>query len=214
MKKSLKLIIVIICILGFNLLCFKEIFQNETTQVGQLKTEVPVGEIQKGTTVVQTFVAKEQKISAIEICFGTYIRVNNGIVTVTLENLQSKQRYVIGTILANTIKDGQFRRFSLPSMAPLKNAHMKLLIKTNSSPGHSVTVWSSKTPQFLDGKLFINGVPQPGTLAMKLKSKGNVWDEIGQIYSSHANEIHLLFSFLLVSLEMSLYLFLKSFFLK
>jgi hypothetical protein len=214
MKKYLKIIMMIICFLGFNLLLFKVVFQNETTQVGQLKTEVAVGEIQKGTTVVQTFTAKEPKISAIEICFGTFIRVNKGTVTVTLVNLESKQRYVIGKVSADTFKDGLFRRFTVPPMAWLKNAHMQLEIKSNSQPEHSVTVWSSKLPQFTDGKLFINGVEQPGTLAMKLMSKENVWDEIGQIHSSHANEMHLLFSFLVVSFEVFLCLLLKSFLFK
>ncbi|MNW34174.1 hypothetical protein D3C74_111450 [compost metagenome] len=134
-----------------------------TIDVSQVDSEIPIGEITKEIQVEQTFLAKRNNLSAIQVFFATYNRSNTSNLEFFLFD-ESNKMYMNKSISAKEIIDNSFLNLEFPKIPNSKNKKFRLIIKSDGTAGNSVTIWSTHSPSYKDGELIINGDRAGGDL--------------------------------------------------
>jgi len=146
----------------------------EHTVVSQHKAEELLGEITGDTVISQTFIA-EKDFSQIQIPFGTYGRLNEGILEFELKEHTNDRIIYKRSINVQTLVDGVNLNIEFPRVTGGKGTEFVLsLVSKGLKNGKTVTVWKSSTDAYPSGKLTINGKDQVGDLrfsAVDIESK-------------------------------------------
>jgi len=133
-------------------------------------------ELTKGTSVVQDFSVRVQRLQSITILWGTYYRANSGIVTVTLYDLRDNTPLMSQTYDTASITEGSTT--VLTAKTPIETiygAPLRLVITANSDAGKAVSPMMASTA-WKDGfTLRLNGVITPGVLCFSATGEDYIW---------------------------------------
>lgn len=128
----------------------------------------PIGEISKGKTFTQSFVATEDKLTMISIMMATYARENNSTIRFALLNDEG-QEISANVADGRNIKDNSY--YAIP-IAPIEHSKGKCYRLVISSPdadlNNALTAWRTADQAYQNGKLKANNLVLPGDLVMKL----------------------------------------------
>ncbi|MDD5367618.1 MAG: hypothetical protein PHQ40_00915 [Anaerolineaceae bacterium] len=126
------------------------------------------GEIYSGRTVKQTFVARQEGLSAFELRVGTYAHVNQGTLQVSLSG-EDGHAVASWQVDGSDLLDNRWRRFD---MTPVENSlGKKFALEVRYDPLNgqdAVTLWrSGQADRYLDGKLSMDDRAMNGVLDLR-----------------------------------------------
>lgn len=131
------------------------------------QSEKPAGLINSNTSVKQSFIAEESKLSGIKILIATYARVNNCEVTLELfdqdNNLIASQKAD-----GSKLEDNSYFSFMFDPINDSKGKTYYLKIKSDGTEENSITAWMSNEDAYADGKFYINDQESTGDLCFTL----------------------------------------------
>ncbi len=130
----------------------------------------PVGELLKGTSVEQAFIAKTDTVDSISLLFATYERQNTGTVQVKLLNDANNEVLYEKQLDVSHMSDN-----SIIKLQPEKRIRSVMgetlrisIISETATPGNAVTLWYNNLEDRPDQPLFINGQPAKGVLCFSV----------------------------------------------
>jgi ABC-2 type transport system permease protein len=141
-------------------------YKKSTESIINTEATTPVGELQKGNFVEQTFIANTDTIDNISLKFATYARQNTGTVRVQLLVDSNKEILMDHQLDVAQLIDNSFviLKAEKPSNS-VKGKILRLSISSETgSPGNAVTLWYNDRTSDPDQELIINGQPAPGVL--------------------------------------------------
>lgn len=131
------------------------------------QSEKPAGFINSNSSVKQSFVAEENKLSDIRILLATYARVNTCEITFELfdqdNNLIASQK-----VDGSKLKDNSYFDFRFDPISDSKGKTYYLKIKSDGTEENSITAWMSNEDAYADGKFYINDQESTGDLCFTL----------------------------------------------
>lgn len=131
----------------------------------RMQPEIPVGEILKGTSIIQEFRSKIDGLSSVSIMFATYARENDGHIEVLLKS-ENGNLIFKKIVDVSTLNDNKYKKFKFARILNSKGKKYLLLINgVDGIQRDAVTIWKS-SDVFQDGhaKLLMSGKGLAGTL--------------------------------------------------
>lgn len=133
-------------------------------------------ELTQGAVVEQVFTAKIQRLQAIQVQWGTYMRANAGTIHIELYDLRDQSLLMQQTLDAATISEGMVTTMSVDT--PIETVYMVpmlLRIYSDSLPGSAVTPLMSATAEEEGYTLSINGTQVQGILCFSASGEDYIW---------------------------------------
>ncbi len=136
--------------------------------VAQPLGQVPVGELVAGAVLRQPFRPRRDHLSAVEVQFATFGRVNTGEVILRLTEAQSGRAVVVQRFDAADVVDNAFRRFEFEPIAGSGGRRYLLSLEApGGSAGNAVTAWASAATAREFGALSLGDRRAAGSLALR-----------------------------------------------
>lgn len=124
---------------------------------GNVPPEGPVGELVKGTKVIQTFVSQCSGLNRVALYFGTYGRVNTHPVIFRVTDTATKDTFYEQVIPGSEIEDNQWLELAFePRLDSMGKQYRISVHSPESRPGDAVTIWRSQGDAYPDGEALIN----------------------------------------------------------
>jgi len=159
----------------------------KVTVPNQPKNDIPVGEIYGEKKIGQTFEAKHNNLSAIELLLATYNRKNTGEFIFHLKKEPSSQEDLYSYRKdISKVRDNKYFRFSFPRIKEAEGKKFYFYLEApQSRPGNAITIWANSEDLYREGGKIVNGTPSEGDLVFKtiydLGLKGNFSTFLGEI---------------------------------
>jgi len=127
------------------------------------------GEVTKGRTFEQTFVAKGRTLEAVDLQFATFARQNSGLLL--LEVLDQSDHEIARLERAlDGIKDNAWEVFQLNDAKLHKGATYRLrLTSPTGQTGNAIVWWASRQNSYRGGEAIVDGVREPTDFAFRLE---------------------------------------------
>jgi hypothetical protein len=129
--------------------------------------DTQVGDINRKTSIKQSFVAEHDNLFDINVQLGTFDRVNECEVTLALfddaNNIVASRQLDCRSIIDNT-----FYSFDFKPIEHSKGKTYMLEISSNGTGRNSITAWKSSNDVYPPGKLYKNGIEDIGDLSIAL----------------------------------------------
>ena len=129
--------------------------------------DTQVGDINRNISVKQSFVAEHDRLFDINVQLGTFDRVNQCEVTLTLSD-ESHNILASRKLDCMLIVDGAFYNFDFSPIEGSQGKMYFLEISSNGTGRNSITAWKSSNDLYPPGKLFRNGIEETGDLSIAL----------------------------------------------
>lgn len=121
------------------------------------KNEVAIPGIWNTTTISQTFTSKKSNFSAFSLRFGTYMRICDGSVTVSLYDITDEKKLIFSeTIPAADIADNQFKPFHFDRIRNSKDKLYLVEVTASDVVDKPLTLWCSNKKLSADTALYID----------------------------------------------------------
>jgi len=131
--------------------------------------EIPIGELTDGMEVIQSFEVKNQSLSAVAVKLATYMRVNEGKITISVRRSANGTDIYSKTVDASNIVDNDFFILRFPPVRYFKSERYYLSIKSEGAGlGKGITAYKTPEDLYQYGEMWINGEPQAGDLVIKV----------------------------------------------
>ncbi len=139
----------------------------------QTESQIPVGEIYGTIQQGQTFTATADNLYQIDLFLATYARTNHQNVVFHLKDSPTSTNDLANlTIPASQIADNQWTSFSFTPVSNSVNHTFYFYLEAPSAqPGDAITIWSSSTDAYVEGRRYVNGLPAEGDLTFKALAK-------------------------------------------
>ncbi len=122
---------------------------------------IPAGPLTLNRELSQTFIARHNNLSGVEILVATYgARLSHGTLEMTLTSeKQGTSRVVVWrTWPADQLRDNQPVRLSFPPIADSADHTYSLIVASRGlADGQRITTWLCPADAYLPGKLFVGG---------------------------------------------------------
>lgn len=135
-----------------------------------------LGAINKNCNITQSF-KTDSSFSGIGIRFCTYSKINKGIISAKLINLDTSEEIQTWNIDTQDLKDNAFYNFKLDKVIDnldVTNYELSLDISMDSQEDY-ITITTSDNNMYLDGDLSINGESKENDLSIVVYSKDSVF---------------------------------------
>ncbi len=133
--------------------------------------DAQVGDINRNSSVQQSFIAEQDRLSIINLRLGTWDRVNQCAATLSL--LDDRQNVVAERELdCASIVDNAPYSFDFEPIEESKGKLFYLEIRSNGTTRNSITAWKSSNDVYPSGKLYKNGEEETGDLSIALFYEG------------------------------------------
>ena len=130
---------------------------------------VAIGEIWTERPVLQELPAPENA-DGISLLFATYMRTNEGAVTVRVTGKDSGAVYAESVFDAAAMADNSF--VDIPfNVKPTVGDTLEISVTSDSEPGSAVTLWKTEEDSAPDCALLINDAEQEGDLVYRTYHK-------------------------------------------
>jgi len=166
--------VVALLILISNLIFFTQLYFTGNLKYQGSALEIsgasaPLPEITTGTQVSQTFFVNQDGISSVAVQVGTYMRKNDVRLVLSVTDQAGKVlRSKTFSLLDHA--DNSFLKFDFE---PIINSRGKTMIisveSPDSKPGNAVTLWTTGSDVYAQGKLSVNDEYLPSDLVLSIK---------------------------------------------
>lgn len=138
-----------------------------------VESTTPVGALQKGDIVEQTFVPKSDAIESFSLKFATFNRQNTGSVEVELRDNTNNSILLKKNIDISTFKDNSFVTFQPEKIIEsVKGKKLSIVvISQTGAQGNSITLWYNNTDSAPKEQLLLNNKPLKGELCFTVSEK-------------------------------------------
>jgi len=144
-------------------------FSRKIDVFNQPKNNTTVGEIYGKTKIGQTFAARYNNFTAIEVLLATYNRKNTGEFIFHLQEEPGSKEDLFnykGDI--SKLKDNKYFRFRFPAIKFSKAKEFYFYLEApQSRPGNAVTIWSNSEDLYREGEKMVDGGSAQGDLVFK-----------------------------------------------
>jgi hypothetical protein len=125
----------------------------------QDNADSPIGLIVKNQNIIQNITPSHDNVSAIELFFATYNRINTSHISIEIDYKGTK--YFSKIVNASTIQDNNFLKVEFPPIKKSMGKNIAIKITSDdSSEGNGISIWASKEHSFSQGFLSINDIMQ------------------------------------------------------
>ncbi len=134
------------------------------------EANTPVGALEKGYSVEQTFIPEADIINSFSLKFATFARKNTGTIIVKLLNESDNNVLFNRQIDVSQLEDNAFATF-VPDeqIEGVKGKKLRILIISETgTKDNAVTLWYNNTAKVQDQQMFLNGKPLDGVLCFKV----------------------------------------------
>jgi len=146
--------------------------------------EVPIGELTDGMEIIQLFKVNDKELSAVAVKLATYMRVNDGKITVSVRRTAGGADIYSKTVDASSIADNEFFTIRFPPVRYLKSDEYYLSIKSEGAePGKGITAYKTPVDMYPHGEMWINGEPQKGDLVIKVYTYKPWYVKIREVFT-------------------------------
>lgn len=204
MKKHTKILRgLILLVLLFTLIfevrvCWYKAQTTEVTKSSEfaMKNSEVVGEIRKGVTVSQSFMA-DRDFAGVMLYVATYGKQSYSNIYVELENVATGEIVARRTCYASQMRDNSYFSVIFDHTIPVKEKTQYQVNITSSTGrfGHPVTIWSTADDSYKDGNLSINGETKSNDLLFEIVYEGTAKVQWG-MFAHRVSLLILLFVFL------------------
>lgn len=153
-------LIALFCLLGFSALYITKVRVSASTVAFESylcsDTSDETIEIIPGTEVKQTFKSGKD-ISGVGVRFKTYSRENYGTINIKLIDQDTNTELEETNYDIANIKEDVITGFGFHQLLTNDKNYEIVITSSNTEPGHSVSLTTSKNDNYKDGKLYING---------------------------------------------------------
>jgi len=148
----------------------------------------PSPAVRDENTVGQTFVAKRDNISRIEVMLGTYDRENNKDITFSLWALTpEKELLAEESFNAAFVADNLFHAIDFHPVYVTKNMEYYFqLTSPQSTSDNSICVWMNREDIYDQGTFIHNNREAKGDLVFRVYSKRPIFKELGRITRNYS----------------------------
>jgi hypothetical protein len=138
----------------------------------------PLPEITAAHTLVQSFTARSDGLSGLDVVVGTYARANTAHLYLSLATVAEPLNLITRTrIDTQTLADNQAYHLAFPPIDDSRGRRFILTLGSpDGAPGNAVTLWSSTADLYAEGALIIDGALQDRDLTLSLYYKSRVVD--------------------------------------
>lgn len=128
-----------------------------------------VGEIVSGFEVYQTFVSEcKGTITEIDLFMDSYGRTNTHPVVFQLLDRDTNKLVAEQTIPAGVVREYAWQSFPVPPMTNTTGKNYQIiLLSPESVPGDAVSVYISRSNNYLNGQALVNSIPEKGDLRFR-----------------------------------------------
>lgn len=139
------------------------------TNIEQATGDDTVGGISDGIEIEQSFYSTVNNINGFSIKLGTYMRENQGELTIGIKKTRTEKVIYSTTVKAESIIDNAYFDYRFPPIKHSKGVEYTIFISSNGSPpSKSITAYKSPGDSYINGKLFRNGDLVDGDLVFKV----------------------------------------------
>lgn len=140
-----------------------------------ITNQTNVGEIKKGTEILQTFTA-DRDFKGISLFMATYGKTAYGRVHLELVDTETDETVARQTCYKEAMRDNSYYCFLFDKKIEVSQPHKYKVIVTSDTGrlGRPVTIWSSEEDMYEGGTLYINGREQTGDLVFNLAYEGEL----------------------------------------
>jgi Gpi18-like mannosyltransferase len=129
--------------------------------------DAQVGDINRNTSVKQSFVAEHDNLFDVNVQLDTWNRVNTCEVTLTLSD-DKNNIMAVRKLDCKLIVDNAFYSFDFNPIETSKGEMYYIEISSNGTSKNSITAWKSSQDVYPPGKLYKNGKEETGDLSIAL----------------------------------------------
>lgn len=121
---------------------------------GQFAWDMVAGELIRGTTVGQTFVADETGVYRIDVLLAAYSRGNSGPIIFHLKSSPAATSdWVTLRIDAAHVRDNAFQTFEFKPLPNAKGESLYFYFEAPEAlPGNAITVWANSQDEYTTGQ--------------------------------------------------------------
>lgn len=133
-------------------------------------------ELAQGAVVEQTFLVEIQRLQAVSVQWGTYMRGNTGTVMVELYDLRDGSLLASQTLDAAGVTEGMVTTLTFdPPSETLYGATLLLRLYADSPAGAAISPLMSVSAETEGGALYCNGTEVEGTLCFSAAGEDYIW---------------------------------------
>ena len=142
---------------GSPLLSFIKL-STEVFPLRAIPAEEPIGEIVTGVTISQEFISEcKGTIDQVDLLLATHMRTNTHPIIIRLID-PMHQVYAEHIISGDSIEDNTWRSFNITSLSESFGKTYRITITSPESTfGNAISIWSSATDSYPDGRALVNG---------------------------------------------------------
>ena len=166
------------------LICIKK---HDALDIDARPNSQPTANIYSYYKIGQTFVARRDNLSRIDMMLGTHSRENDKEVFFQLwQNSPEKKLLTQKEFKASVVKNNLYNsiRFSPVTLSKDREFYF-LLYSPESTPDNSICAWMNNKNIYDDGHLMLNDRPHLGDLVFRAYSKRPVYTELGRIVRNY-----------------------------
>ena len=121
---------------------------------GQFARDMAPGELIRGTTVGQTFIADATGVYRVDVLLATYARRNSGPIIFHLRSSPADIRdWVTLRIDAARVRDNAFQSFEFKPLPNAKGEPLYFYLEApEARPGNAITVWANSQDEYAAGQ--------------------------------------------------------------
>jgi hypothetical protein len=168
MKIAFVYLVAISFIYGSNLnIDKKDGIPNLVAGISIVNPDRPIGELTKGMTVTQSFLAEIDGLRKINVLAATYARKNSGTIKIEIY-IKKEKPILIKEIDVSKIADNDYVSIDIPKQAKSKGkSYVISITSVDGIPGNAITFWENSTNPYLNGEARI-GIQKLGDLCFAL----------------------------------------------
>lgn len=127
-----------------------------------------IGELADGTEIVQSFISPMDEIERIEVYFATCARINSGLLTISVQDLDTGFEYLRMELDADAfLEDTRYDVLQGQTLRDVSHRRLGVVFRADSAPERALMLYQDNTAR--DGyTLAINGRESVGTLTMEI----------------------------------------------
>jgi hypothetical protein len=150
----------------------------------QPRSDIPCPPFTQGTSLQQQFIVSRGTLSAVAVKFGTYQRVNSGLIegNIVLQSAVAEETREF-IIELDQLKDNEWYpiRFNPVQIPAVSECTLQMTVM-RMKPGNEVTLWASNQDAILQENLTINGEQFSGDIALQSISVVKGMDVFNTLY--------------------------------
>lgn len=149
-------------------------YKNMGRYVLNITQEKNFGELTSGRIFEQTFIAKESKLTEVDLFLATFARINHKILQLEVLNKDHTQLGLVKRSAIDILDNGWESFYFSDIKLQKGEKYILRLTSPESSAGNAITWWASEKASYKHGIAIIDGIPQDSDFSFRIRFEKTV----------------------------------------